>query len=210
MTRILALGVFVLATAGVTHAQTVTLAPQVVIVNHSEVSSDFEFRGVGFGGALGVQRGRFQLDVQAFSAKANPRNPEVASQGFTVKEFDLRATYTVVPAIGVQLGASGRRATPDFAAQDVGFFRIGLISDNRLARLARVWVRGAYLLAPRFSGGGSAGFAFEIGVGTWIGTPDGRWGLRAEYDLQRIDRTVAGAGVPIQMLVGKVGAQVGF
>ncbi len=191
-------------------AQTFSVAPQAVIVSHSELSSDFEFSGFGVGAALGARRGKFTADIQVFTASLDPAGGATATEPFTLREFDVRATYAVVPALGVLLGASGRQASPDLNAQNVGFIRIGLVSDNALARTARVWARGAYLLAPQFSGRGSAGFAFEIGIGAWLGTANGRWGMRAEYDFQRIDRSVAGADAPIQMLVGKVGVQFGF
>ena len=50
----------------------------------------------------------------------------------------------------------------------------------------------------------------EIGLGTWIGTSNGRYGIRLEYDFQRIDRQVNDVDLPIQLMVAKVGIEVGF
>ena len=60
------------------------------------------------------------------------------------------------------------------------------------------------------SRGGTAEFAFEIGRGTRIGTSNGRYGIRLEYDFQRIDRQVNDVDLPNQLMVAKVGIEVGF
>jgi len=69
---------------------------------------------------------------------------------------------------------------------------------------------GAYLAAPKFSGGGSAGLAFEIGLGIGVGPQGGRLRFTTDYDFQRIDREVNGAATPIQSLVTRAGAVVRF
>lgn len=186
------------------------VAPQVVLISHSEVSSALQFDGIGFGAAAGVSWKRWDLDVEGLFGSLDPDDESTATESYDLKMLDVRVSYRVVPAIAVQVGAAGRSVSPEFAAPDVGYFRIGLMSENALARIARVWVRGGYLVAPQFNGGGSAGFAFDIGLGTWVGTANGRYGLRAEYDFQRIDRSVNDTDVPIQMMVAKVGIQVGF
>jgi hypothetical protein len=206
------LGLLVVVPVAGLHAQrpAFEVVPQLSLVSHSEVSSDLQFGGVGFGGAVGVSLGRFGLGVEGVIASLEPDGGATASDPYDLKMLDVRVTYRVVPAISIQAGGAGRVVSPEFAAPDVGYFLVGLRSDNQLARLARVWVRGAYLVAPQFNGGGSAGFAFEIGLGTWIGTANGRFGLRAEYDFQRIDRTVNDTDVPVQMMVARVGVQLGL
>lgn len=187
-----------------------TIVPQGALVSHSEVSADLQFSGVGAGGTIVVSRGRLALGIEGFVASLDPSGEATATESYDLKMLDVRVTYEVVPALALQAGIAGRRVSPEYAAPDVGYVRIGLVSENRLARMATVWVRGGYLAAPRFNGGGSAGFAFDIGLGTWIGTASGRYGLRAEYDFQRIDRTVNGADVPLQMMVARVGFQLGL
>jgi hypothetical protein len=196
--------------AGGASAQSVTVAPQFGLISHSEVSTDLQYDGVGFGGTVGVSWKRFDIDVEGLIGSLDPADDATATESYDLRMWDVRVSYRVVPAIAVQIGAAGRTISPEFAAPDVGYFRIGLKSENALARIARVWVRGGYLVAPQFNGGGSAGFAFDIGLGTWVGTANGRYGLRAEYDFQRIDRSVNDADVPIQMMVAKVGIQLGF
>jgi hypothetical protein len=204
--------VVAIASPGLAAAQSLEfeVAPQVALISHSEVSSDLQYDGIGFGGTVGVSWKRWKVDVEGLFGSLNPDDDATATESYDLKMMDLRVSYHIVPAIAVQIGAAGRTMSPEFAAPDVGYFRIGLVSDNALARIAHVWVRGGYLVAPQFNGGGSAGFAFDIGLGTWVGTANGRYGVRAEYDFQRIDRTVNNADVPIQMMVAKFGAQIGF
>jgi hypothetical protein len=210
--RFALLGPVLLMVPGVVAAQGFSLrvVPQGALVFHSEVSSDLQFSGIGVGGTVVASRGRFDLGLEGFIASLDRSSQDSAGASYDLKMLDVRLTYRVVPAIAIQVGAAGRRISPEFAAPDVGYFRIGLVSENRLARLATVWVRGGYLAAPQFNGGGSAGFAFDIGLGMWIGTANGRYGARAEYDFQRIDRTVNDTDVPVQMMVAKVGFQLGL
>jgi hypothetical protein len=196
--------------AGSVTAQSFTVTPQFGLISHSEVSTDLQYDGVGFGGTVGVSWKRFDLDVEGMIGSLDPADGATATESYDLKMLDIRVSYRVVPAVAVQVGASGRTVSPEFAAPDVGYFRIGLKSENALARIARVWVRGGYLVAPQFNGGGSAGFAFDVGLGTWVGTANGRYGVRAEYDFQRIDRSVNDTDVPIQMMIAKVGVQLGF
>jgi hypothetical protein len=188
--------------------QSIRVTPQLTWVAHDELDKSLEHGGFGFGTAVGASLGRWAVDVEGLRASLDPYTSPGAP--FHLTQLDLRATYSIQPAIAVLVGASRRWIDPKFAAPDVGFVRVGLLTQTALTRQARVWARGAYLVAPRFNGGGSAGLAIEIGLGTWIGTADGRYGLRGEYDFERIDRTVNGTAVPIEMGVGKVGFQLGF
>lgn len=186
----------------------VELVPQVGLVSQSQVNADLEFSGLGFGGTAAVRWGRFMLGAEGVVASLDPSATSTSTETYDLRMLDVRLSYAVVPAIAIQAGAAGRTTSPEFAAPDVGYFRLGLLSENRIARFAKVWLRGGYLIAPKFNGGGSAGFAFDVGLGTWIGTGNGRFGLRAEYDFQRIDRSVNEVDVPIQLMLAKVGFQL--
>ena len=108
------------------------------------------------------------------------------------------------------MGAGRRLIRPRFAAQDVGVARAGILSEIPLSALGSVWGRGAYLLAPKFSGGGTAGLAVELGFGAGLGTRNGRFRFRVEYEFQRIDRSVNDVAVPIQTSLARIGADLGF
>ena len=92
----------------------------------------------------------------------------------------------------------------------MGLIRIGVLSENQITRLADVWVRGAYLANPRFSGGGSADLAFEFQLGVGLGTANKRFRFHAEYEFQRIDREVGTNDVPIQLSLARAGISFGF
>jgi hypothetical protein len=78
----------------------------------------------------------------------------------------------------------------------------------------RLGLRGAYLLAGRFSGGGRAPLGIEIGLGVAGEFLRGRLRLGAEYEFQYFNRkTDGGTGevsVPIQLALVRLGAVVGF
>jgi hypothetical protein len=188
--------------------QSVQVTPQITWVSHDEIDKSLEQHGFGVGASIGVTRAKWRVDLEAVRASLDPVAGAGASADFRLIQVDLRASYKVVPAVAVLVGASRRWIHPEFAAPDVGFVRLGLLTETAVTRQARVWVRGAYAVAPHFNGGGSAGLALEIGLGTWIGAATGRYGLRVEYDFQRIDRKVNGAAVPVQMVVAKAGLQL--
>ena len=71
-------------------------------------------------------------------------------------------------------------------------------------------LRGAYLVDPRFSGGGSSDLAFEFQLGDGIGTANKRFRFHVEYEFQRIDRKVGSSDVPIQMSLARAGIAFGF
>lgn len=184
--------------------------PQVLWVSHGELDRSLEHGGFGFGAAVGMVHGRWGFDLEAFRASLDPEGSAPTGAPFHLTQLDLHATYAIAPAIMILAGASRRWVNPTFAAPDVGCLRLGLLTQTTLARQGKVWARAAYLIAPQFNGGGSAGLAIEIGLGTWIGTADGRYGLRAEYVFQRFDRSVNGASDPVQLAAAKVGLQLGF
>ncbi len=177
-------------------------------VNNTEMNSVRRADGFGFGGLVAAQRGRFGLELSGYTASLDPSESPAPISGYTVKQGDVRATVRLLPNVAVLFGGGRRMVDPELAAQDVGFLRVGLASENRLTNIADLRVRGAYLAAPTFSGGGNAGFAFEIGLGIGVGPQGGRVRFTTDYDFQRIDREVNGAATPIQSLVARAGAVI--
>ena len=192
------------------HAQSLRLAVGATGVSFSEVSEALQYDGPGGNAMIDFRFGRFMVQGEGYVARLKP-DPETGfTEDLDLRQIDVRIAYFISPALAIQIGGSGREAKPENSTTNVGYGRIGLISENRLGSIARIWVRGAYLPSPKFSGGGSADFAFEIGLGTWIGTSNGRFGARIEFDFQRIDRQVNDVDVPQQMMVGRLSFEVGF
>lgn len=201
-----AVGVGLLAAAPL-QAQTIRLGLAGLGMSYAETNQSRSWDGGGGAGTLVLRVGRFGLDAYGFTAK-------LKADSATVSDFDLlwgdvRASFFIIPVIAIELGF-GRRATdPDFAAQDLGLWRFGILSEMPLTRLGLIWIRGAYL-APKFEGGGDVGLSAEVGLGLAVGTANGRFRVRADYEFQRIDREVEGQDVPIQMSVARLGLEVGF
>jgi hypothetical protein len=197
------------AVAPAAHAQTVRVGLQAVGVTYSEIDEARRAEGGGAGATLSLRWRRFYLDATGFTVKLDPKGA-AGGTSFDLRQVDVRVSYAFVPGIAIELGGGRRTVDPEFATQDVGVVRLGVLSQVPLNRLSAVWARGAYLVDSRFNGGGSADLAVELGLGVGVGTPNGRFRARADFEFQRIDRTVAGAGVPLQMAAGRLGVEVGF
>lgn len=190
-------------------AQIVRVGIQGVGVTYSEIDEGRRAEGGGAGATLTVRLGKFFLDASGFTVTLDPKDAG-GGTSFDLRQADVRVSYAVVPSIAIELGAGRRSVKPAFSTQGVGLVRLGVLSQIPLNRVSSVWARGAYLVRSRFNGGGSADLAVELGLGVGVGTPNGRFRGRTDFEFQRIDRTVAGAGVPLQMAVGRIGVEVGF
>ena len=208
MTRALAaLLVMSASLMSVARAQTVRFHLEGVGLTYQEFEDGRQAVGAGGGGGIEVRVWRVRLDVRAYSARL-----ELEGDGtdFNFAQVDVRASYPVSQFLSIEVGGGRRYVDPAFATQEVGVIRIGVLSENQLTSLASVWVRGAYLADPRFSGGGSSDLAFEFGLGVGMGTANGRFRVQAEYEFQRIDREVSATDVPIQMSLARAGIAFGF
>ncbi len=177
-------------------------------MTYTEASEGREAVGTGAGGRLEVRVGRFHLDGRAYRAALDPKGD--ASTPYDLTQVDVRLRYQVAPVVAIEVGGGRRYVDPEFAAQAVGLARVGLFSETQLARIASIWVRGAYLGGARFVGGGNADLAFEFGLGVGVGTANGRFRFQMDYEFQRLDRQVAGTDVPIQASLVRTGIALGF
>jgi hypothetical protein len=188
--------------------QTVRFGVHGVTVTHSEVDESLKANGLGVGGLLGLRLGRFAFEARGYWADLDPDRPD--NTAFEVVQVDGRVSVLFARSIAVEVGAGRRWIDPDFATQEVGLVRVGILSEYPLSRIATVWGRGAYLVAPQFSGGGAAGLAVELSLGTSIGTPNGRIRAMGEFEFQRFDREVQRRAVPLQVTVARFGVEMGW
>lgn len=179
-----------------------------VAMTYRDQTEDREADGVGVGGVVALQVGRFGIEATGWHVNLDPDASDLES--FDMLQGDVRVSFLVASGFALEVGAGRRDIDPEFATQDVGYGRIGILSERPLASIARIRVRGAYLIAPSFNGGGDANFSLEIGLGVTIGTPNGRFRFRAESEFQRMDREVNGIEVPIQVTLAKLGVEFGF
>lgn len=202
-------GMVFAALAARADAQVVRLRADVVHMTYQEARAGRDGSGTGAGFGLEFRVHRFRVDGRALFVNITPDDGSVAT-GFDATQIDVRVGYAVTQFLQIEAGGGRRYIDPDFLAQEVGLARIGLFSENRVSRIASFWLRGAYLFATEFTGGGSSDLAFELGLGVGVGTPNGRFRVHSEYEFQRIDRSVNAVDVPIQTSVARFGIAIGF
>jgi hypothetical protein len=188
--------------------QAFTMGAHGVAATHIEVNENLRAHGFGYGAMLRLRLGRLALEGMGYRATLDADDESLIP--FTVLEGDVRLLYDLAPTVAAEVGFTHRAIDPEFAAQDLGTFTVGLRAKNQLARVAAIQVRAAYLVAPEFSGGGSAPLAFELGLGTTIGPDNGHWRFQFAYDFQRLDRKVNDLDSPIQVTMARVGLEVLF
>jgi hypothetical protein len=177
-------------------------------MTYTELTEDTKAEGVGGGATLQLRWRRFGLEGLVAKARMKPINDGLDEYDFL--QFDVRLNYWIASIVAIEVGGEWWSIDPEFAAQEVGAGRIGVVSHYPLANISEIWARGAYLVNPRFSGGGEAGLAVEVGLGIAVGTSNGRFRVVAESNFQRIDRRVNGVEVPLQLTQARLGVVFGF
>ena len=207
----------VLMTAALILAATTQLAAQKPVrigihsvgMTYTEVTEATKSEGVGAGATLQFRWRRFGLEGLVAKARLKPvNNNELQEYDFV--QLDVRFNYWIAEIVALEIGGEWWKIDPEFAAQEVGAGRIGIVSQYPLAKISEIWARAAYLINPRFSGGGEVGLAVEVGLGVAVGTSNGRFRFVAESNFQRIDRRVNDVEVPLQVTQARLGVVVGF
>jgi hypothetical protein len=195
-------------------AQQGSVGPEFGVGEYREATSSLRYRGVGPGVAGSVTFHRVTAEGALASIRMNPTNGSEATESFRATLIDAWLRWDVLDYLGFEVGLTKRSADSEFAAQSVGAARIGARTRCLLGPGAAIWLRGNYLAGARFSGGGSAPIAMEIGLGLDI-----QWSRHvraaAQYSFQRLDRKTnpaggAAASVPIEQALARLGLAVGF
>ena len=147
-----------LATPQVAPAQTVRFGLQGVGLTYSEIDQGRRAEGGGLGGTFSVRWRRFLLDASGMGARLDPKG-DGGGTSFDLLQGDVRLSYAFAPSFAVEIGGGRRAIDPEFATQDIGVVRLGVLSEIALNQLSTVWARGAYLVDSRFSGGGHGQWA---------------------------------------------------
>ena len=193
---------------------TVTVGPQFALTSYREVASGLRYQGTGFGGGASARYRKLSAEASVVRLTLDPAAGGTATSGFTATEVDAWVAYDLAPYASVEVGFIRRTADPEFDAQSVGALRIGARSFYEIGPGATVLFRANYLAAPKFSGGGHAGFSVDLGLGVDVRLA-GRLHSTAAYAFQRINRKTNPGGTgeidaPIQGTVARVGLAVGF
>jgi hypothetical protein len=200
--------------SGPLSAQHVALVPQFVVGDYREQSAGFAYGGIGFGAGVAGRWRRLAGEIQYASVDYEPDDDGAGLQSFSATRIEGVLRYAVSGAVGIELGGMRREMDPEAAAQSMSAVRLGARLSQSLAPGARVTLRGAYLAAAKFSGGGSAPFAFEVGLGFMGELARSRLRFTADYDFQHVGRKTESGGtefsVPIQEWLLRAGAGVAF
>ncbi len=192
----------------------VTVGPQFALASYREVAAGLRYQGAGFGGAASARYRKLSAEVGVVRLTLDPSTGSAATSGFTATEVDAWVAYDLATYASVEAGLIRRTADPEFDAQSVGAVRIGARSFYEIGPGATVLFRANYLAAPKFSGGGHAGFSIDLGLGLDVRLA-GRLHGTAGYTFQRISRKTSPGGTgeidaPIQGTAARVGVAVGF
>jgi hypothetical protein len=204
--------IFVLALCTVAtpaSAQFVNLGVQGVFADYRELGPALSYNGGGLGGIAEVNWHKFSGDFEVASIKFNPSSGSTATDKFTSTQFDAHLRWFLASGISLETGYTKRSVSPDFTTQNFTAIRAGVRANYGLGPSVNLLLRGNYLAAAKFSGGGTAPFALELGLGMSIGAMNGRLRFTGDYEFQRIDRKTS-VKVPIQQALARVGAAIGL
>ncbi len=187
----------------------VTVGPQFALASYREVAAGLRYQGTGFGGALSARYRKLSAEASVVRLALDPASGSTATSGFTATEVDAWVAYDLATYASVEAGFIRRSADPELDAQSVGAVRIGARSFYEIGPGATVLFRANYLAAPKFSGGGHAGFSIDLGLGLDVQLA-GRLHGTAGYTFQRISRRTNPGGTgeidaAIQGTVARVG-----
>lgn len=195
-------------------AQHVTLGPLGAIVDYREVSSGLRYSGSGFGGLATVRYRKWSAAAAVVRLSLDPTAESTAAVGFNATQIDAWLGYDVSPYASIEAGLIRRTADPEFDAQSLGAVRVGARSTYALGRGATLSFRANYLAAPKFSGGGRASLALDVGLGLDVRLAGRLHGV-ADYAFQRVNRKTDPGGqgeidAPIQQSLARIGLGLGF
>ncbi len=210
MRRAILLSALLLVGGATARAQTVSLGVHGALGDYREVSSNLRYRGAGGGLALWLRLYRFSAEAAATRVSYDPRDDNSGLTSFKATQIDARVGFDVAAGFTAELGLLRRTISPELTAQEMGAARIGVRYSKLIGPGTTVALRGNYLAGAKFTGKGSAGLAFELGLLVSTGPVNGRYRLTGDYGFQRIDRKVGGQPVPIQQSLVRVGVAVGF
>ena len=196
------------AGAAVAQGLKISVGAQGAFAEYREVDSSLAYKGSGAAGTAMVSWRKFGADVEFAKLTFDPDGGG-ATQSFKSTQVDVHLRYYIAGQVSLETGFTKRTMDPEFAAQSMGAVRVGVRGLYNIGPGASLALRGNYLAGSKFSGGGSAGFGIELGLGVSVGRSDGRYRLTGDYGFQRVNRKTTSA-VPIQQSLARVGVAVGF
>ncbi len=209
-----ALGLSILVSLPV-GAQQFTVRGGYALTDYREQATFLHFQGSGPAAMFSVERGRIALRAEASHLNLDPTGEASSSlEGFTADQFSVRLGVRTYSVVAIEAGWLRRSIAPSRAAQSYSAVTLGVRAAYPLAPGADIALRTAYVAGNDFTGGGSAPFGIELGLGAAYGPGSGRFRVTGDFDFQRIDRRTDQNGtrlsVPIQSSMARVGLEVKF
>ena len=178
-------------------------------VTYNEVAAENRQAGYGGNGVARYVAGSWgvegELNFWVLAAQEDDALDDLSIAGGAI-----RVHYSIWRELDAQVSFDSRSMDPELAAQDAAALLVGLRYEAALTSQAELWIRGAAIPLAWFNGGGDAGIGVGLGFGVRVRPTNGGWGVFADYDFQRLDRTVQGLNVPIQFDGVRLGVELGF
>jgi hypothetical protein len=195
-------------------AQRFVVGAQAAVGSYQEQGPSLDFTGWGPSVTADGSWRRFGLALALSRISYSPTDAAAAAEGFDLTQFDGRVRYEINDTWSVQAGYQQRNVAPSTAAQGLSFVPIGGTVAFALAPGARISANADYLAAAKFSGGGSAPFAMELGLHAYYAPKAGSVRFTVDFAFDRIDRTTnTGSGTvdsPIQSATTTLGVAFAF
>lgn len=197
-------------------AQRLVVGPYGVVGDYREVTNDLRYDVAGLGASGVLMLDRFAAELAVTWLNYTPDQDGTAAEQFQATQVDGYVRYRVLPWASLEVGLTNRvvQDEDEFRAQSAAAVRLGAHSAVTLGPAAGATARVNYLAGSRFSGGGSASFAMDVGLTFYYAVARGRLRITGESQFQHFNRTIdAGsstADVPIQQVLGRLGLAVTF
>ena len=178
--------------------------------DYAEQGPSLRFAGSGISGHASLEWRRLALQLSATSLSYEP--DAGAPEPFDALQMDARVRLRVSRLASIEAGWLDRDVEPLHAAQSVAALRLGALVAFPIAAGSDISLRSSWLGAGRFSGGGSAPFGVEVGLGMTYAPWSERVRVTGDLEFQRFDRRTSTAGgrldAPIQSTTARLGVQV--
>ena len=212
--RILRAAIAAAALAGPAAAQQFSLGAGAAGGTYQEQGTSLAFTGWGPAIAGTAAWQRYSLRLDAFRISYSPTSSSTGAEPFDLTQFDARARYSIDSTWTLEAGYRQQNIAPADAAQGLRVIPVGGRVNFALAPGAKITAFADYLAAAKFSGGGSAPFAMEVGMSAFYAPGAGALRFTMDYAFDRIDReTTSSSGtiqVPIQSSVVQLGVALEF
>ena len=190
-------------------AQHVAAGAQLAFATYGEQGTSLRFAGSGLSANASVGWRRLSLTVAAARLAFDPTAGGSVAESFDMTHTEARLRVRATRVVDVEAGFVDRDVSPEHAAQSVAAMRLGVLATFPLHVDSDVTLRASYLGGSKFSGGGSAPFGVEIGLGVGY-APWKKWlELTGDVEFQRFDRRIDAVdgriSAPIQSTVARLG-----